>query len=127
MCTYIYKYIQQVGKMKKFSMLEQVAHTANTALTNGIHNPSNGPILRTVVMFFKPRLALRKPICAFKHEPALPYLYTGSGVHPASYPMGTAGSFSGGMELTTHLHLVPRPRRLGFINVHPLPPYTFMA
>jgi hypothetical protein len=35
--------------------------------------------------------------------------------HPASYPMGTGGSFSraesgGGVKLTTHLHLVPRLR-----------------
>jgi hypothetical protein len=38
---------------------------------------------------------------------------TGSGVHPASYTMGTWGSFpegvgEGGVELTTYLHLVRR-------------------
>jgi hypothetical protein len=40
---------------------------------------------------------------------------TGSGTHPASYPIGTVCSFSGGkaasgrgVNLTTHLHLVPR-------------------
>jgi hypothetical protein len=32
---------------------------------------------------------------------------TGSGAHPASCPVGTRGSFSGG-KATTHLHLVPR-------------------
>jgi hypothetical protein len=41
---------------------------------------------------------------------------TGSGVHPASYTVGTRASFqklSGrGMKLTTHLHLVPRSRIL---------------
>jgi hypothetical protein len=36
----------------------------------------------------------------------------GSGARPASYPMGTRGSFpggkaAGGVKLTTHLHLVP--------------------
>jgi hypothetical protein len=39
---------------------------------------------------------------------------TGSGAHPASYPMGTGGSFPGingrGLKLTTHLHLVPRSK-----------------
>jgi hypothetical protein len=39
----------------------------------------------------------------------------GSGAHPASYLMGTRGSFPGskaaqGMKLTTHLHLVLRSR-----------------
>jgi hypothetical protein len=38
---------------------------------------------------------------------------TGSGVHPASSPMGTGGPFPGvkrgrGVMLTTHPHLVPR-------------------
>jgi hypothetical protein len=37
---------------------------------------------------------------------------TNSGAHPASYPMGTWGSFPGGLssrnvKLTTHLHLMP--------------------
>jgi hypothetical protein len=32
----------------------------------------------------------------------------GSGAHPASYPMGTRGSFPGDVKLTTHLHLVPK-------------------
>jgi hypothetical protein len=37
----------------------------------------------------------------------------GSGAHPASYPMSTKGSFTGGkaaggVKLTTHLHLVPK-------------------
>jgi hypothetical protein len=54
----------------------------------------------------------------------------GSGAHPASYPMGTRGSFplgkSGqGVKLTTHLHLVSRPRVRGAI--YPLPQYAFMA
>jgi hypothetical protein len=34
---------------------------------------------------------------------------TGSGTHPASYPMGTAGSFPEG-KVTTHLHLVSKWR-----------------
>jgi hypothetical protein len=38
---------------------------------------------------------------------------TGSGAHPASYPLGTGSLFPGdktrpGMTLTTHPHLVPR-------------------
>jgi hypothetical protein len=38
---------------------------------------------------------------------------TGSGAHPASYTMGTGGTFPGGkrgrgVTLTTHPHLVPR-------------------
>jgi hypothetical protein len=33
---------------------------------------------------------------------------TGSGAHPASYPMGTGGER--GVKLTTHLHLVPRSK-----------------
>jgi hypothetical protein len=54
---------------------------------------------------------------------------TGSGAHPASYPMGTRDSFPGGwsgrgVNLTTHLHLVPRSRMRGAI-----PPlqYAFMV
>jgi hypothetical protein len=44
----------------------------------------------------------------------------GSGTHPAFYPMGARGSFpgdksSGGVQLTTHLHLVPRSRMRGAI------------
>jgi hypothetical protein len=44
-----------------------------------------------------------------------PCVQTGSGAHPASYPMGTGGSFPGvkrgrGVTLTTHPHLVPRLR-----------------
>jgi hypothetical protein len=40
-------------------------------------------------------------------------LQTGSGAHPASYPMGTGGRFPRrGVKLTTHLHLVPRSRML---------------
>jgi hypothetical protein len=41
-------------------------------------------------------------------------IQTSSGVHPASYPMGTRGSFPGGgggsgrgVNLTSHLNLVP--------------------
>jgi hypothetical protein len=49
---------------------------------------------------------------------------TSSGAHPASYPMGTRGSFPG-MKLTTHIHLVPRSRLRGAIP--PLPHYAFMA
>jgi hypothetical protein len=40
-------------------------------------------------------------------------VHTGSGAHPASYPMGTEGSYSGsiaagGVKLNTHLHIIPR-------------------
>jgi hypothetical protein len=40
---------------------------------------------------------------------------TGSGAHPASYPVGTWGFFPGGksgkdVKLTTHLHLLPKSR-----------------
>jgi hypothetical protein len=35
-------------------------------------------------------------------------LQTGSGIHPTSYPMGTRGKAARGVELTTHLQLVPR-------------------
>jgi hypothetical protein len=34
----------------------------------------------------------------------------GSGAHPASYTMGTRGSFLGSVTLSTHLHLVPRSK-----------------
>jgi len=48
----------------------------------------------------------------------------GSGAHPASYPMGTRGSFPGGVKLTTHLHLVPRPKNeWGYTST---PQYIFM-
>jgi hypothetical protein len=55
---------------------------------------------------------------------------TGSGTHPASYPMGARGSFPGAKaseasKLTTHLHLVPRSRMRGAIT--PLPQQAFMA
>jgi hypothetical protein len=55
---------------------------------------------------------------------------TQSGAHPASYTVGTGGSFSGSkaarsVELTTHLHLVQRLRIGGAI--HPLPQYVFIA
>jgi hypothetical protein len=50
--------------------------------------------------------------------------------HPASYPMGTWGSFPGdksgrGMKLTTHLYFVPKSRIRGAIP--PLSQYVFMA
>jgi hypothetical protein len=42
----------------------------------------------------------------------------GSGAHPASYPMGTEGSFPGGNgyrsgKLTTHLQLLPSQEYVG--------------
>jgi hypothetical protein len=48
----------------------------------------------------------------------------GSGAHPASYPMGTRGSFpadkeAGSVKLTIHLHLVPMSKMRGAIP--PLP------
>jgi hypothetical protein len=42
-----------------------------------------------------------------------------SEVHPTSYPMGTGGSFTGGVKLTTNLQIVPRSRKCG--SIHPLP------
>jgi hypothetical protein len=52
----------------------------------------------------------------------------GSGAHPASYPMGTRGSFHGverpGRE-ADHFHLVSRPRMRG--TVTPPPEYASMA
>jgi hypothetical protein len=54
----------------------------------------------------------------------------GSGAHPASYPMGTRGSFpggkaAGGVKLTTHLHLVPRSKNEWSYTF--TAQYTFMA
>jgi len=50
-------------------------------------------------------------------------IQTGSGSHPASYPMGTLGSFpqgfSHGMKATAFLQLVPRLRMHGAISPHP--------
>jgi hypothetical protein len=62
-----------------------------------------------------------------KDELIHPYL--GSGAHPASYPMGTGGSFRGGKvaggEADHSPPLVPRSRMHGAIP--PLPQYVFMA
>jgi hypothetical protein len=57
-------------------------------------------------------------------------IQNGHGTHPASYPLGTRSSFpagksGGGVELTTHLHLVPASRMRG--DISPLPQYVFMA
>jgi hypothetical protein len=54
----------------------------------------------------------------------------GSGSHPASYPMGTRGSFPGSkaardMKLTTHLHLVLRSKNEW--SYTSTPQYAFMA
>jgi hypothetical protein len=48
---------------------------------------------------------------------------TGSGAHPASYPMGTGG-FSSGVKRrrTTHLQLVPGSRKLRSTHLLPLTP-----
>jgi hypothetical protein len=51
------------------------------------------------------------------------------GAHPASYPMGTAsffpgGKVTGGVKLTTHLHVVPRPRK---VELYLHTPYVFMV
>jgi len=55
---------------------------------------------------------------------------TGSGAHTSSYPIGTEGSFPGGkaiggVNVTTHLHIVTRSRIHGVVPR--LPQYTFMA
>jgi len=57
-------------------------------------------------------------------------LQTGSGAHPASYPVGTGGSFSEGVSgrgvnPTTHLHLLLRLRMRRAI--YPIPQYVFMG
>jgi hypothetical protein len=56
-------------------------------------------------------------------------VYTGSGAHSASYPMGTVGSFPGGkdawgIKLTSHLHLVPRSRMVELYLHSPIRPYA---
>jgi hypothetical protein len=51
-------------------------------------------------------------LCTLTHNKDA--VQTGSGVHPASYPMGTEG-----VKLTAHLQLVPRSRKYG--PIHPLP------
>jgi hypothetical protein len=55
-------------------------------------------------------------------------VHTGSGAHPASYPIGTRAISlrvkRRGVKLTTHLHLVLRSRMRGAIP--PLPQYAFM-
>jgi hypothetical protein len=55
-------------------------------------------------------------------------LQTGSGNHPAPYTTGTGESFSGGKEagvvnLTTHLHVVPKLRM--HVAIPPLPHMIF--
>jgi hypothetical protein len=55
---------------------------------------------------------------------------TGPGAHPASYSVGTAGTFpgdkaAGDVKLTTQFHLVTRLRKREFI--HPLLPYVIMV
>jgi hypothetical protein len=52
-------------------------------------------------------------------------IQTGFRAHPASYPLGTGSSFPGGkaagiVKLTTHLHLVPRPRMHGALYLYSL-------
>jgi hypothetical protein len=44
-----------------------------------------------------------------RHLSLLHSFQIGSGAHPASYSVGTGGSFPG-VKLTTHLQLVPRSR-----------------
>jgi hypothetical protein len=55
---------------------------------------------------------------------------TGSGAHPASYPLGTTGFFPGGksgrgVKLITELHLVPRSKNEW--SYTSTPQYAFMA
>jgi hypothetical protein len=57
-------------------------------------------------------IGVRSPTGA-KDFSSSPCVQTGSGAHPASYPMGTEGLSPGvkrgwGVTLTTHPHLVPR-------------------
>jgi hypothetical protein len=52
----------------------------------------------------------------------------GSGAHPASYLMGTRGSFPGvkrrGREADTHLHTVPRSKNeWSYTSTPPIRPY----
>jgi hypothetical protein len=69
------------------------------------------------------------PTGAIKEPFSLLYCFqTGSGAHPASYPMGSGGSFLGGKVArawTTHLHLFPKLKMRG--DIPPLPQYAFMA
>jgi hypothetical protein len=63
------------------------------------------------------------------HFSILHSVQTGSGAHPASYPMGTMGSLAGGessidMKLTIHHHLMPRSR---MVELYFHTPYTFIA
>jgi hypothetical protein len=55
---------------------------------------------------------------------------TGCGAHPASYTVGIGSSFpggkaSGGVKLTTHLHLVPRSKNASIYTS--TPQYAFMT
>jgi hypothetical protein len=53
-------------------------------------------------------------------EFSLPHVVlTGCGVHTDSYMMGTWGSFTRGIKLTTHSQLVLMSRKRG--SIHPLP------
>jgi hypothetical protein len=49
---------------------------------------------------------------------------TGSGSHPASYPVSTGGLRGRGMKLTSHLHPVSRS---GMVELYHHSPYVFMS
>jgi hypothetical protein len=58
---------------------------------------------------------VRLPVGTRNFSPHYSCFHTGSGAHPASYPVGTSGAFPGdksgrSVKLTTHLHLVTRSR-----------------
>jgi hypothetical protein len=84
-------------------------------------NLNNKGILTFETIFFKQltipydrAIEVRSPTGAEDFSSS-PCVQTGSEAHPASYPMGTGGSFPGvkrgqGVTLTTHPHLVPRLR-----------------
>jgi hypothetical protein len=53
---------------------------------------------------------------------------TGSGVHPASYPMGTGGSLPGGKAAEARSYLPPISAKVKKTWIYiSIPPYTFMA
>jgi hypothetical protein len=87
--------------------LRMYVHIAHGYVCNGV-----GKLSRRAMGW-----TTRVPFPTVQDFSLLHSVYTGSGAHPASYPMGTGGSFlvghsCRGMKLTTHLRLVPRSRKL---------------
>jgi hypothetical protein len=76
-------------------------------------------------------LAATVPVCIHQWNSSLHHsVQNGFGAHPASYPMGTRGSYpggkaAGGVEVPIHLHLGPRARMRG--DLHRLSQYAFVV